>query len=46
MVKELRFNTTSQALYYDADGGGIGTGVQLATLTGVVTLADTDVVIV
>ncbi len=40
--QHLIFNTTTKALYYDADGGGAAAGVQLATLTGVATLADTD----
>ena len=44
--EHLIFNTSTKALYYDADGGGAGAGVQFATLTGVATLADTDVVLI
>ena len=40
--EHLIFNTTNKALFYDADGGGAGAAVQFATLTGVVTLLDTD----
>ena len=40
--EHLIFNTTNHALSYDADGGGAGVAVQFATLTGVVTLLDTD----
>jgi Ca2+-binding RTX toxin-like protein len=40
--EHIIFNTTTKALYYDADGGGSGAGVQFATLTGVIAIADTD----
>jgi len=40
--EHLIYNTTTKALYYDADGGGTGAGVQLATLTGITTLSATD----
>ncbi|MEI6651370.1 MAG: FG-GAP-like repeat-containing protein [Chlorobiaceae bacterium] len=43
--EHLIFNTTNHALSYDADGGGAGAAVQFATLTGVVTLLDTDFVL-
>lgn len=37
------FNTTTGALYYDADGSGTGSAaVQIATLTGVTSLTATD----
>jgi Ca2+-binding RTX toxin-like protein len=38
----LIFNATSGALYYDADANGAGLAVQIASLTGVTTLADAD----
>ncbi|MEI6757066.1 MAG: hypothetical protein FDX18_10685 [Chlorobium sp.] len=44
--EHLIFNTSTKALYYDADGSGAGAGVQFATLTGVATLAYTDVVLI
>ncbi|MEI6651068.1 MAG: DUF4347 domain-containing protein [Chlorobiaceae bacterium] len=40
--EHLIFNTANKALYYDADGGGAGAGVQFATLTGITTLSYTD----
>ena len=40
------YNTTSQTLLWDADGaGGLG-AVAIATLTGVATLATTDIVVI
>jgi Ca2+-binding RTX toxin-like protein len=38
----LVFDTDTGALYYDADGNGLGAAVQFATLAGAVALADTD----
>jgi len=40
--EHLIFNSINKALYYDADGGGTGAGVQFATLTGITTLSHTD----
>ncbi len=40
--EHLIFNTANKALYYDADGGGAGAGLQFATLTGITTLSHTD----
>ncbi len=40
--EHLIYNTTTKAIYYDADGGGAGAGVQFATLTGITTLSATD----
>ncbi|MFZ4523968.1 MAG: FG-GAP-like repeat-containing protein [Chlorobium sp.] len=40
--EHLIFNTANHTLSYDADGSGTGAAVQFATLTGVVTLLDTD----
>lgn len=43
----LIFDATSGALYYDADGSGVvSSAVQIATLTGVTTLTDTDFTII
>ena len=43
---ELVFDTASGGLYYDADGTGQGADAQLiVTLTGVTTLAATDIVV-
>lgn len=36
------YDTTNQALYYDADGGGAKEAIQFVTLTGVSTLAASD----
>jgi Ca2+-binding RTX toxin-like protein len=41
----LIFDTTSKALYYDADGSGATAAVQVATLTGVSALTMADVFI-
>ena len=40
--EHLIYNTTTKALYYDADGSGAGAGIQFATLTGITTLSATD----
>lgn len=40
------FNTTTGALYYDADGSGKGAAVQFATLIGVTDLNATDFMII
>ena len=40
------FDSTAGALYYDADGSGASAAVQFATLTGVTTLAASDLHIV
>jgi Ca2+-binding RTX toxin-like protein len=40
------YNTTSGALYYDADGSGAGASIQLATLVGTPTLTPSDFVVV
>ncbi|NOT14789.1 MAG: calcium-binding protein [Methylotenera sp.] len=43
----LAYDTSTGALYYDADGnGGASAAVQIATLTGMPTLADTDFTII
>ena len=42
----LIYDTTSKALYYDADGSGGGLAVQIAILTGVTNLVDTDFLII
>ena len=39
------YNTTTGALYYDADGSGSGAAVQIGVLDGHPTLAYTDVLI-
>ncbi|MEI6799094.1 MAG: calcium-binding protein [Pseudomonadota bacterium] len=39
------YNTTTGALYYDADGNGSGVAVQIGVLDGHPTLAYTDVLI-
>ncbi len=41
--EHLIYNTTTKALYYDADGGGAGAALQFATLTGIATLSATDI---
>jgi Ca2+-binding RTX toxin-like protein len=43
--QHLIFNTINKALYYDADGGGAGAGVQFATLTGITTLSAADFIL-
>lgn len=40
------YNTTSGALFYDADGSGVGAATQLATLTGAPALTLNDLFIV
>jgi Ca2+-binding RTX toxin-like protein len=40
------FDTTAAALYYDADGSGIKSAIQFATLTGITALAASDLHIV
>lgn len=40
------FNTTTQTLFWDADGAGGLAGVAVATLTGVASLATTDIVVI
>jgi Ca2+-binding RTX toxin-like protein len=42
----LIFDSTSKALYYDADANGAGAAVQIASLTGVSTLAAGDFLII
>jgi Ca2+-binding RTX toxin-like protein len=42
----LIFDSTSKALYYDADANGAGAAVQIASLTGVSTLATGDFLII
>jgi Ca2+-binding RTX toxin-like protein len=41
----LIFNTSSHALYYDADANGKGIAIQFATLTGIDTVSASDFVI-
>jgi Ca2+-binding RTX toxin-like protein len=40
------FDSTSHILYYDADGSGGGSAVEIATLTGVSSLASADISLV
>jgi len=42
----LIYNTTTKALYYDADGIGTGAVVQIATLTNTATLGANDFVVI
>jgi Ca2+-binding RTX toxin-like protein len=41
----LIYNSTTKALYYDADGSGAGAAVQFATLTNIATVRATDFVV-
>jgi VCBS repeat-containing protein len=41
----LIYNSTTKALYYDADGSGAGVAVQFATLTNINTVSASDFVI-
>ena len=41
----LLYNTTTKALYYDADGSGAGAAVQFATLTNIATVRASDFVV-
>jgi Ca2+-binding RTX toxin-like protein len=40
------YNTSTGALYYDADGSGAGTAVQVATLQGIPTVTATDITVI
>jgi Ca2+-binding RTX toxin-like protein len=40
------YNTTTGALYYDADGSGAGAAQQVAILQGAPTLAATDITVI
>ena len=44
--EHLIFNTANSTLYYDADGGGAGVGVQIATLSGVVAMDSADFIVI
>jgi Ca2+-binding RTX toxin-like protein len=40
------YNTSTGALYYDADGSGAGTAVQIATLQGIPAISATDIAVI
>jgi len=42
----LIYNSTSKALYYDADGSGAGAPIQFATLTNITTVSASDFVVI
>jgi Ca2+-binding RTX toxin-like protein len=46
LTDRIIYNTTTGALYYDADGSGKGNAVQFATLVGVATLTVDDFTII
>ena len=42
---QFLYNTTTKVLSFDADGTGAGQAVEIATLTGVTSLAETNIVV-
>ncbi|WP_016948862.1 FG-GAP-like repeat-containing protein [Anabaena sp. PCC 7108] len=45
-VQRFIYNTSNGALFFDADGNGAGNKIQIATLSGLPTLSNTDIFVI